>query len=894
MNRRRFSLALLLLVLSLVSARTQTSTDVETIVPQSDQVSELAARQELVRVLRKLGKIETAESELHRLLEIRPNDPVLLADLADIEAARGHFVRSRDLYRKALSKGANAAELRLRYARQSRSWGDFYLAEKELRARLIEHPTDIDAAFDLAGVLVAEQRYEAAGGEYRSLAKTPGTRSRALIGLATVRLLEKDFRAVLPYADAVLKTNSEQIEALNLRAEALLKLHRYDEAKEDFRRLTILRSGQISGWIGLGRAARAQKDEAGAEAYFRRAQEAGARNITTRYLLAGEHAGEGGRRGLKWSDLTVAELNTLAELCAGDGRLDSAIAFYQAALAKDPEYFPARMGLAQALASAHRYNESIDILIRLQDEFPSDAKINLSLARVLSWSRRYAEAIRAYRDLTTLNPADTVPRKEMARVATWSRQMNLAREVYAEMYTPPVDQQLIYALKRSGRDQVVLKELSGASENGKSPYEKYERVRQLVDAGRLPADSRPAVEDALVNLEPVYRLQKAIWLESNAKWLNWNKKFLQSASCYRELLALQPGNEEAWFDLAQVDAAQGLSLDSAANYRKLLELDPLNNLARQALEREENVRDRPALFSKYTYWDEDGIGRASDIERHHFQSGAEFVWNGQTMLRVGGDYWIESPGSAGQADAAGVTLGFRTVFNEYWRASAEWSHKEYFQSRFNATDTGQGDLTFNAWDYAHLTLQYARVDELHNQFGLEQGVQSDNVGFLLDSDLNHYVEVKSGVVWTHYTDDNQGVWLTLAPAFILHDDPHMLKLILRGDYRDTTHTSIFEFERSQLHNIIHPYWTPQDYFRGTVIVEWRHDLSRDFYTGGRQHYYALRLGGGFDSTGNKNILFEADWHYDFLPRWAFEVHGTLDRSPAWDGAAAYVNLVYRF
>jgi hypothetical protein len=122
----------------------------------------------------------------------------------------------------------------------------------------------------------------------------------------------------------------------------------------------------------------------------------------------------------------------------------------------------------------------------------------------------------------------------------------------------------------------------------------------------------------------------------------------------------------------------------------------------------------------------------------------------------------------------------------------------------------------------------------------------------------------------------------------------MLKLILRGDYRDTTHTSIFEFERSQLHNIIHPYWTPQDYFRGTVIVEWRHDLSRDFYTGGRQHYYALRLGGGFDSTGNKNILFEADWHYDFLPRWAFEVHGTLDRSPAWDGAAAYVNLVYRF
>jgi len=893
MNRRCRSLALLL-ALSLFSARGETSADLDTIVPRSDQVSESEARQELVRVLRKLGKIEAAERELRRLLETRLNDPVLLADLADLEAARGHFVGSRDLYQKALSKAVNAAELRLRYARQSRSWGDFYLAEKELRAYALEHPKDTDAAFDLADVLVAQQRYEAAESEYRSLAKVAGSRPRALIGLATLRLLEKDFRAVLPYADAAAKTDSEQIEALNLRGEALLKLHRYDEAKEDFRRLTMLRGGHISGWIGLGRVARAQKGEASGQAYFRRAQEAGARDIRTRYLLAGKPTGEVASQILEWRGLTAAELKTLAELYAADGHLDSAIAFYEAALAKDPEYFPARTGLAEALATTHRYNESIDILSRLEKEFPDDAKIELALARVLSWSRRYAEAIRAYRDLSALNPADPVPRKEMARVATWSRQMKLAREVYAEMYTPPVDQQLIDALKRSGRDHVVLKELSGASKNGKSPYEKYERVRQLVDAGRLPADSRPAVEDALVNLEPVYRLQKAIWLESSAKWLNWNKKFLRSAHSYRELLELQPGNEEARFDLAQVEAALGLSLDSAASYRELLELDPWNGLARQALEREVNVHDHPAFFAKYTYWDENGIGRASDIERQHFQSGAEFILNGQTELRAGGDYWIESPGSASQADAAGVTLGFRTVFNEYWRASAEWSHKEYFQSRFNATDTGQGDLTFNAWDYAHLTLQYARVDELHNQFGLQQGVQSDNVGFLVDSDLNHYLEVKSGVVWTHYTDDNQGVWLTLAPAFILHDDPHMLKLILRGDYRDTTHASIFEFEGSHLHNIIHPYWTPQDYFRGSVIVEWRHDLSRDFYTGGRQHYYTIRLGGGFDSTGNKNVLFEAEWHYDFLPRWAFEVHGMLDRSPAWDGAAAYVNLIYRF
>jgi len=417
MNRSHLPLALLLGAVLSSAAQTE----VETIVPPSDQVSEFNARQELVRVLWKLGKTEAAESELRGLLEIRRNDPVLLADLADIEAARGHFARSRDLYEHALTKSGNAAELRLRYARQAWSWGDFYLTERALRAYLREHPQDIDAKLDLAGVLIAEQRYEAAETEYRPLTKKPGARQRALIGLATSRLLEKDFQAVLPYADAVLRTDSEQIEALNLRAEALWRLHRYDEAKKDFRRLSTLSGGRLSGWIGLGRLARAQKDETSAEGYFRRAQESDSRDIRTRYLLAGESAAETGfvHRMVASRGVTVADLNTLAGLYAEDGHLDSAITVYQAVLAKDREYFPARIGLAQAFATAHRYGESIELLTRLHNEFPDNSKIILSLARVLSWSRRYDDAIRTYRELSALNPADTVPRKEMARVATW-------------------------------------------------------------------------------------------------------------------------------------------------------------------------------------------------------------------------------------------------------------------------------------------------------------------------------------------------------------------------------------------------------------------------------------------------------------------------------------------
>jgi hypothetical protein len=66
------------------------------------------------------------------------------------------------------------------------------------------------------------------------------------------------------------------------------------------------------------------------------------------------------------------------------------------------------------------------------------------------------------------------------------------------------------------------------------------------------------------------------------------------------------------------------------------------------------------------------------------------------------------------------------------------------------------------------------------------------------------------------------------------------------------------------------------------------------FAGAEQHYYALRIGGGIDSTGNKNLLLEAEWHYDFLEHWTLEVRGTLDRSPAWNGTAASLALIYRF
>jgi len=74
--------------------------------------------------------------------------------------------------------------------------------------------------------------------------------------------------------------------------------------------------------------------------------------------------------------------------------------------------------------------------------------------------------------------------------------MGLARVPLRRNHAPPVDLQLIEALKHAHQDQAVLRALDRVSGNGKSSYEKYEQVRRLLDSGQLPAASHPAVEYA--------------------------------------------------------------------------------------------------------------------------------------------------------------------------------------------------------------------------------------------------------------------------------------------------------------------------------------------------------------------------------------------------------------
>ncbi|MFN2343554.1 MAG: hypothetical protein ABR542_09365, partial [Desulfonatronovibrio sp.] len=68
------------------------------------------------------------------------------------------------------------------------------------------------------------------------------------------------------------------------------------------------------------------------------------------------------------------------------------------------------------------------------------------------------------------------------------------------------------------------------------------------------------------DLEPVYLVQKRAFLEQQSKNMAWNRRFAPARRHLKELVEIQPGNQEAWFDLAQASCVLGLCDEEAKIY----------------------------------------------------------------------------------------------------------------------------------------------------------------------------------------------------------------------------------------------------------------------------------------------------------------------------------------
>lgn len=842
-----------------------------------------------------------ALAEARAASEAAPADMRLRQRWADIEVALGHAVRARELYRPVLASPTLNEEQKLAYARAALSWGDVYTAEKLFRDHLARRPGDTAVRDELGALLASFDRLEEASALYRRwLLAEPASRP-ARLGLARVLLKEKSYAAAVRETDLLLAAMPGDADALRLRADALFAARRDDEARAAYEKIPGLQ-----GLLGLGHLARraGEKNPAPYAAALKLAPDQPA----ARFYAAGPDA----VRDEKFIAAVLAadaarapRLVEWAGLYASSGDFASAVRFLEAAHLADPAYFPAQLQLAEFLAISRDYDRAIEAYALLRAKHPENRQVLLGAARAHAWSRRYQEGVEIYAAMNALAPQDHQPVREAARAAGWDKQRDQSADLYARLWTEPVDRALAARLPAllagipepaDGTPLRALADWAASPDYDEEPFVHAEFLETHYAAVReaLPADRRAPLDELRLDLLPSFLLQRAFYLENQEKEHAWNRRFREAELACDRLLSAEPGNQEALFDLSQAQAAQGLGQRERATFTRLLELDPNNSLAGRALFRRER-RSEPWLRGEYRFWREEGRDELASLQRDRFSLTAQETVRDQYRLRLGVLRDRETPLTRPDTFyATGLNLEGDAVFNPFVSGAAGFTHREFDNAAVGHADTGHAHLWFTPHDTVKVGGGWARREELANEFALFQGVRSDTLWLGLDLAPARRLDIALRAESVRYDDDNAGHVVSLKPSWVWTDHPRVFKTTLNLEHRDSDEANTYVFAGPVLANIIHPYWTPQDYSAASVTFEWYHDLSREFFIGGQEHIYALRLTLGTDSEHNEGVGFEAEWRREFADRWVAEALFQLQRSQLWDGTGLRLALTYRF
>lgn len=867
---------------------------------------------EIARIYTKKQDFKKSASVINPLFSRYPDDREIILEIAGLECMLGHAKKCDSLYKKAIGIPPKDDKILLQFADSMKMWGDFYRAEGIYRGYLKDNPDSFDVSMKLARVLTSSERYEEAEGIYLKLLLKTGETTKSddkkiqeiLLGLATLKLLEKDFIKSKEYSQRILTKNPRQPDALLIKAEALLFLGQYNDAGQAFREVSDSEGYRLKGFIGIGRVYLRQNNPKDAQEYFQRAYMIKPENIEARFYSAGFD--RVARDGYVEDILRIekgkpASLTEWGDLYAIYGFNKTAIRLYEEAAKEDPDFFPAKSKLAELYGVDHQYERSIALYKTIQGDFPESSKILIGLARVLGWSKKYWESFELYGDIHKTNPSDPVPQKEGARTAFWGKMVTEAMYTYNNIMTPQVDSRLVAELTpvsahiQDSQFYNDFNRLKEASKNG-SVYRGYEQLYNNFKTMKwqMTAGERLEIENKLTDLLPVYKIQKSAYLESRAKLLAYEKRFSRSMPFYEELLRHSPGNEEAYFDYGQVECSLGLCNREKNTYKRLLNIDPLHNLAGIALERQ-RIRSNPSLGFDYSYWMEDGWGELAQIKRDRLDFTFDIPLFCQYHLNLALNKWFEHPKFSGRTYAAnGYTIGASGNINPFFKASASWTYKRYTNNELSDRNTGYGNLWFNIKEYAHVGAGYERTDELYNEFGIQQGLQADSFWLGVRSDLTKSLEVEGKTKALWYNDSNSGQHHFLAAKYAFTDHPKIFKITLSGEYRNTKHENLYVYQGTNLINIIHPYWTPKNYTGTGITLEWYHDYSRLFFCGNQLRFYDIKVSLGADSENNPSARIEAEWHHQFYNHWTIGIKGMLHSSPKWDANGLWATLKYQF
>lgn len=316
-------------------------------------------------------------------------------------------------------------------------------------------------------------------------------------------------------------------------------------------------------------------------------------------------------------------------------------------------------------------------------------------------------------------------------------------------------------------------------------------------------------------------------------------------------------------------------------YQAIVERLPEESAAAEAVQKL-NAQFRDTASLRGIFFFEDSPSRLADISRY---VGAAFFqsWFGEhVQLTIGPKFWIEAPGGVSAPFVAyGGTIG-STWQSPEWVAQADYTYKDYTTRSLHSTNTGGASLRWRGNDLLQVEFGYRREDVLSNRDAFIQDIQADVLRLSVTCPVSRRLDLSAVVTGRQFSDSNLQLESMAGARYLITESLGSLFAESRLSFLDTASGSRTEIIHDGAEVTIHPYWTPQDYLRGTFGLAWQKGA------------YRSALSTSLDSDLNPSVAFSLGLEKPITSAVSLQAYGSFEYSPQWTGVQATASILWTF
>jgi predicted Zn-dependent protease len=395
---------------------------------------------------------------------------------------------------------------------------------------------------------------------------------------------------------------------------------------------------------------------------------------------------------------------------------------------------------------------------------------------------------------------------------------------------------------------------------------------------------------------------RRIAVERRAKSKHFSSPSI-AASAYQELLALEPYEQHIAFELGQVQGRLGTTAAAIDAYAHLLSVNPLHRDGQVAIEGKQ-FEQHPRVMFDHRFARERGRDGLTSIDRlgefisYQFprENENEHLSVGYGRLSLAPTY---GPGTTGDAIAIRyqkqVCSDCCPLLSPYVPMAVfcdcEVQHYDRFVSTRPVFEAG---LKFQAFNDLVWTVAATLENVLENGESLQQDIYCGGLRTALNYTPCNYWECGAAYEFQGYSDDNTRHYTEFLSRIQLTPDPRRFSLLADCYYWNFADVSVFNPGPDPFLDMLHPYWTPQNYLMGGVGLEWKQWLSWDRFDGAQHCWVSFSVMKRWDDQNANFTVYRGQFNWDMTRALSGNASVEYDDGSPYRGTWAYGGLSWKF